>query len=158
MNPEVLDEIDRGILHLLQKDARNHSAAAIAEEVDVTANTVRNRIRRLEEEGIVEGYAPLLDYERADFQVKVAMICTAPSPGRTALAEEALDVAGVVEVRELMTGKRNVIVTAVAAETERMTEVASALHDIGLAIEEEELVKNDYAQPFDHFGIDDVHG
>ena len=33
MSSDELDEIDRGILHLLQQDARNCSAADIAEKV-----------------------------------------------------------------------------------------------------------------------------
>lgn len=154
MSSKSLDDVDRAILHLLQRDARNNSAADIADRVDVTANTVRNRIQRLEERGIVDGYAPVVEYERADYQIKVVMICTAPVPDRTDLAHEALEVENVIDVRELMTGKRNVLVTAVAAESETMTEIASNLHDIGLAVEGEELVKNDYTVPFDGFTPD----
>lgn len=154
MDPERLDEIDNGILHLLQVDARNKSAADIADAVGVTANTVRNRIRRLEERGVIEGYVPVVDYEQAGFQIMAVIVCTAPIPERKSLAQKALQVEGVTRVRELMTGHRNVLVTAVAAESESMTEVASRLHNLGLTIEEEELVKNDSARPFSHFGDD----
>jgi len=154
MTSDTLDEIDKGILHLLQEDARNMSATDIAEAVNVTANTVRNRVNRLEDRGIIDGYVPLIDYEQADFQIKAVMVYTAPIPDRRNLAENALTVDGVIHVRELMTGHRNVYVTAVAAESESLTEVASRLHNIGLSIEEEELVKNDYARPFSHFGED----
>ncbi|WP_293026987.1 Lrp/AsnC family transcriptional regulator [Natronococcus sp.] len=67
MASEELDEVDRAILYLLQEDARFNSAADIAGKVDVTANTVRNRIQRLEERGIIRGYIPLIDYEQADY-------------------------------------------------------------------------------------------
>lgn len=154
MPPDMLDEIDAGILHSLQENARNKSAAEIAEAVGVTANTVRNRIRRLEERGVIEGYVPLIDYEQADFQIKAVIVCTAPIPERKHLARKAVDVAGVTHVRELMTGHRNVLVTAVAAESKSLTDVASRLHNIGLTIEEEELVKNDTHRPFSHFGDD----
>lgn len=63
MSIDELDELDRGILHCLQEDARNNSAADIAEKVGVTANTVRNRIQRLEEEGVIQKYTPIIDYE-----------------------------------------------------------------------------------------------
>lgn len=154
MDPEELDETDRGILHMLQEDARNHSAADIADQVGVTANTVRNRIRRLEARGIVNGYVPLIDYEQAGYQLEVDMICTAPITDRSTLADKALEVEGVVHVRERMTGRRNVIATAVTAENDTLTAIASRLDDIGLTIEAEELVKNDHVQPFDHFGLD----
>lgn len=154
MARELLDEVDRGILHSLQQDARNISAAAIAEEVGVTANTVRNRITDLENRGIIEGYEPVINYENADYQIKVVMICTAPITERSVLAQEALDVSGVTHVREIMTGKKNVFVTAVTEENEKMTAIASQLTELGLVIEAEELVKNDYSQPFDHFVVD----
>lgn len=151
MASDDLDDLDRHILHLLQEDARHHSATDMAAETGVTANTVRNRIGRLEERGIVDGYVPVVRYERAGYQLTVTMRCTAPVPDRTALASEALSVPGVVAVRELMTGKRNVEVTVVAAEGEHITESARELYELGLAIEDEELVKNDYVQPFTGF-------
>lgn len=156
MAPDSLDAIDRGILHLLQRDARNHSAADIAAEVGVTANTVRNRIQRLEEREIVTGYVPRIDYEQAEYQLEVDVICTASINERAELACAALDVDGVVHVRERMTGRRNVIATAIAAESDDLTAIAGALDDAGLAVEGEELVKNDYEEPFDHFDPDDI--
>jgi DNA-binding Lrp family transcriptional regulator len=156
MVSKELDKVDRAILHLLQENARFTTAADIAEEVDVTANTVRNRIQRLEDRGIIKGYVPLIDYEKADFQLKVVIRCTAPVPDRTELAEEALGIKGVIEVRELMTGQRNVEVTVIADESEHLTAAATALTELGFDINDEELVKNDYEQPFDHFGQEDV--
>lgn len=156
MDPESLDDTDRGILHMLQEDARNHSATDIAEEVGVTANTVRNRIRRLEARGIIDGYVPLVDYEQAGYQLEVDMICTAPITDRASLAQKSMEISGIVHVRERMTGRRNVIATAVVAENDELTAIATRLDDIGLAVEAEELVKNDHVQPFDHFGLDEV--
>jgi len=51
-----LDNVDRGILHELQVDARNRTAQEIADKVDVSASTVRNRIEALEANGVIEGY------------------------------------------------------------------------------------------------------
>lgn len=84
------------------------------------------------------------------------MFCTALIPERPFLAKEALELNGVVGVRELMTGKRNVIVTAVAAEGEEITNVANAITELGLTIESEELMKNDYVRPFSQFGHDAI--
>lgn len=148
-----LDDINREILYMLQRDARHTTATDIAEQVGVTANTVRNRIRRLESRGVIHGYAPRIDYEAAGYQLEVDIICTAPITDRTTLAQEALDIDGVVHVRERMTGRRNVIATAVTAENDDLTAIASRLDDIGFTIEEEELVKNDYQTPFDGFSV-----
>lgn len=151
---EKLDAVDRRILYLLQEDARFTTATEIAEEVDVTANTVRNRIERLEEREIITGYIPLIDYERAEYPLKVVIRCTAPVPERTDLAKAALDVDGVTEVRELMAGQRNVEITVVASESQSVTVAASKLVELGFEIEEEELMKNDYRSPFDRFEVD----
>lgn len=151
MSSQELDAVDRGILHLLQEDARNNTAAAIAEHVGVTANTVRNRIARLEERGVLTGYVPEVDYEQAGYQLKVSIECSAPVPDRTDLAEQALDIDGVVGVRELMTGRGNIQLTVVADESEDVTTAAARIHDIGLDIEAEELVKNDHSRPFSRF-------
>lgn len=154
MDAYELDDVDRGILHKLQEDARNHSATDIAAEVGVTANTVRNRIGRLEERGVITGYVPEVRYEQAGYQLKVSIECSAPVPDRTDLAVRALEVDGVVSVRELMTGRGNIQLTVVADESEDVTEAAERIHDVGLEIEAEELVKNDHSRPFSHFDVE----
>jgi len=62
MSSTPLDEVDRGILFVLQQDARNTTIAEIADEVEVSSSTVRNRIDRLEDEGVIEGYYPKINY------------------------------------------------------------------------------------------------
>ncbi len=61
-----MDELDRKILALLQKNARL-SYREIARELKVAVGTVYNRVKRMEEEGIIRGFAPVLDYEKAGF-------------------------------------------------------------------------------------------
>ncbi|ELY58926.1 Lrp/AsnC family transcriptional regulator [Natronolimnohabitans innermongolicus] len=146
------DDIDRGILHRLQDDARHTTATDIAGEVGVTANTVRNRIDRLEEAGVITGYVPLLEYERTERPMRVVVECTAPVDERETLAEAALETGGVVLVRELVTGRGNLRIDVVAADTDEITATVSQLAAHGLEIEREELVKTEYRQPFDHFG------
>lgn len=68
MSDSPLDAVDRRILYLLQEDARYNTATEIAKQLDVSTNTVRNRIERLEEEGVVRGYNVDLDYAEAGFR------------------------------------------------------------------------------------------
>ncbi len=56
----TLDEIDRKILSLLQRDARMTNAA-IAAEVGLTAPSVFERIRKLEQRGVIKGYTVTID-------------------------------------------------------------------------------------------------
>lgn len=149
-----LDDVDRRILHRLQDDARHTTAADIAGDVGVTANTVRNRIQRLEDEGVIAGYVPLIDYERTEKAMHMVVQCTAPIHERGDRAATALELEGVVAVRELMTGERNLRIDVVAEDTDEITAIVSRLQRAGLEVREEELVKAEYRQPFDHFGSD----
>jgi Lrp/AsnC family transcriptional regulator, leucine-responsive regulatory protein len=152
MSQDTLDEVDRGILHLLQQDARNTTTTEMGEAVGVSASTVGNRLQRLENEGIVKGYHPQIDYHEADFPLRVLFVCTAPIPEREELAERALEANGVVNVKEIMAGVENVHVEAVARDRDNMVAIGRSLDDAGLDVMNEMLVKDEHVQPFDHFG------
>lgn len=151
-----LDDVDRAILQLLQRDARNATAVEMAEAIGVSDGTVRNRIENLEQRGVIQGYVPTVNYERAGYPLELQISCTARISERAELAKEALQIKGVVEVGELMTGRRNVQVMAVAPTHDGLTEIAVALDELGLDVENEELVSHHYFRPFNHFGVEDV--
>jgi len=65
---KLLDELDVSILRRLNQDARK-SFRDIARELKVSISTVSNRVKRLESEGIILGYAPLLDEKRLGYEV-----------------------------------------------------------------------------------------
>ncbi len=56
----ALDEVDRKILALLQRDGRMTNAA-IGAEVGLTAPSVFERVRKLEQRGVIRGYSALVD-------------------------------------------------------------------------------------------------
>ena len=56
----ALDRFDRDILHQLQRQGRM-SNQEVAEAVNLSPSPCLRRIRRLEEEGYIEGYVALLD-------------------------------------------------------------------------------------------------
>lgn len=58
-----LNDIDRSMLYDLSRDARRNSVTDIVDHVRVSAQTVRNRIKQLEESGVTKGYHPQIDYE-----------------------------------------------------------------------------------------------
>lgn len=153
-----LDKVDRAILQILQRDARHATAVEIAEKVGVSDGTVRNRIADLEEREVIEGYVPLINYEAAGYQLEIKIRCTARIIEREELAREALGITGVISVEEIMTGRKNVEVTAVAPTHDDLTEIAKALDELGLEVESEELTRHHYFRPFNHFGAEDVSG
>lgn len=150
-----VDEIDQRILYHLVVDARNTSAPTIAEEVDVTPATIRNRIRQLEEHGVVRGYHAAVDYEATDGKVTTEFTCTAPVGRRSQVAGEAGAVSGVVGVRELLTGQRNLVVTAVGTDTDDVDRIAQQLSSLELTIEREAIVRDETVLPYEPFAPED---
>lgn len=155
MAEKPLDDLDRYIIYSLQGDARHTSASTIAEDQDVAPSTVRHRIRQLEDRGIITGYPLDIDYERAGLQLHTLIVCNAPIPEREALAREALEVRGVVNVQEIMTGEENVLVNAVGVDHDDLSRIGQDLNALGLEIVDEDLVRNSYFQPFHQFADED---
>ncbi|MGW4890350.1 Lrp/AsnC family transcriptional regulator [Streptomyces murinus] len=63
-----LDAIDWRILDVLQRDGRT-SFADLARAVSMSASAVTERVRRLEEGGVISGYAAVVDPERVGLGV-----------------------------------------------------------------------------------------
>jgi DNA-binding Lrp family transcriptional regulator len=147
-----LDEIDRRIVYELMREARNTAAPAIADEVNVSPGTIRNRIEGLEEAGVLRGYTAAVDFEEAEGHLTNLYVCNVPVAERNALAAEATAIPGVVNVRELMTGRRNLHVVAVGGDTEALRRVARALTKLGNEIEDETLVEAETHSPYAPFG------
>jgi DNA-binding Lrp family transcriptional regulator len=158
MTLEGLDDLDQKIIYELQNDARRTSSGMIAEEAGVSASTVRNRIQRLEEQGLVSGYHADVEYETAGYQLYTLIICTAPVPRREELAAAALDVPGVVRVTEIMTGEENVHVSAVGEDGDDLSRIGRDLDELGLEVADEDLIRNEYAGAFDGFKSDNKNG
>src|ERR1700757_549606 len=67
--PEIeLDEIDLGILALLQENCRT-SLARIGEQVDLTPPSVIERVKKLEDSGVIRGYHAILDARRLGMDI-----------------------------------------------------------------------------------------
>ena len=150
MSESSIDATDRHILHLLQEDARAN-ITDIADAVGVSGNTVRNRIEVLEDRGVINGYNIDIDYQKAGLDLHFAFTCTARVSEREELAMQALDIPGVVEVREFMTGRQNVFIEGVGSDVDDITREAEALDGLGLGIEAEALIRGDYSKSLDYF-------
>ncbi|KYH24842.1 HTH-type transcriptional regulator Ptr1 [Halalkalicoccus paucihalophilus] len=151
-----LDDIDRRILYYLRVDARNTTAPMIAEEVDVSAATIRNRIDQLEEKGVIQGYHADIDYEIADGKLMNIFLCNAPTNVDDIVAR-VLQVPGVVHVRSTMTGRENLHVQAIGDNTQDLTRIKQELAELKLEIEDEGLVNGEYYRPYDQYGPAETH-
>lgn len=67
-----MDDLDREILRHLNGDARM-SYRDLAREVGVSIGTVSARVKRLESEGVILGYAPILDGGKLGYDVMAVL-------------------------------------------------------------------------------------
>lgn len=146
-----MDDIDRGILYLLQRDARNTTTGEIASRLGVATSTVSARLNDLEERGVVRGYRPIVDYEAADVPFTVRVDCTVSPSRRAGLVDDVVDLHNVLDVHTYHTGESNLSVTAAGPDRGSVGGVERALADLGLTVERTVLYEAKRLQPFDHF-------
>jgi len=80
-----LDRIDRKILDTLAKNGRL-SAAELGRRVGLTKTPVQTRLKRLEEDGYIRGYAAIIDHDRLG-EGHVAFVQVTLSDTRSAALE-----------------------------------------------------------------------
>jgi len=153
-----IDSIDEQILYYLSQEARHTSAPDIAEKVDVSPPTVRNRIRRLEEDGVIRGYHADIDYQKVSGRLTNHYVCSTGNRDREEMAQRVLDVPGVINVREIMSGKGDLRITVVGTDTDDLTRIAQGITSLGIEIDDEDLVHREYFHPYAPFGPRDKEG
>lgn len=146
-----LDEIDRRIIYRLSQDARNTPASDIADEMGVSPGTVRNRIKKLEDRGIIRGYHADIDYEKAGNRFVTFFKSSSSIYNRGELARKALQVPRVINVYELLTGEMDLYIKAVANNTGDISKIARKLHELGIEIEDEDIVQRDHFSSYEPF-------
>ncbi|MFP8951514.1 winged helix-turn-helix transcriptional regulator [Natrialbaceae archaeon A-arb3/5] len=119
-----LDETDLTILELLTEDARR-PYKEIADRVDLTPPAVSDRISRLEEQGIIQGFTVDVDRERLAGETAV-LLALEPKPAAVdEVYRAATDLDGAETVLEGMDGR--VLVHATIPETSVRSWLASTI-------------------------------
>ena len=126
----ALDEIDWRILGLLQEDARL-SFAEIGRRVNMSSPAVTERVQRLEEAGIIEGYTAKVNYTKLGYPIR-ASICIAnlkdgKPENRVALMNRIPEV---IECHRV-TGPDSYLVMVAAADMARLEQVIMQLDELG---------------------------
>jgi len=116
-----LDETDRAILRILQEDART-PFSEVARRIDMSSATVHDRVGRMEDAGVIEGYHAEIDPKAVGYGVS-AFVGLRVEQGRE---EDTLDrLQDLDDVREihLTTGEWDVILRVVVEDTDRLREL-----------------------------------
>lgn len=152
MVSKELDNVDKGILYLLQKDARRHTTEEMAEKVGVSSSTVANRINRLEERGVILGYHPIINYSETGLGHHLLITATVPLQDKEKMLDDVMMVSGVVSIRELLTNNENLSLEVVGLTAEDIEDTLEALDSLGVDIERMEMMKQERTNPYNHFG------
>ena len=104
----VLDRLDRQILALLQDDGRM-TKLELSEKIGLSPTPCLRRVKRLEEEGVILGYAAIIDQKAYGLPLSVFVSIRLNQQTQEQIDEFEKAVAGWTEVTEcyLMTGSRD---------------------------------------------------
>lgn len=123
-----LDDINRDLLDLLQTDGRM-SYRELGERVGLTAPAVTERIRKLEEQGVIRGYRAVVDYDALGFPLLCIIRLNSPRGGQgvdTLIA----DIPEVIEANRV-TGSESHVIRARVRDTAHLEELLHRLWEHG---------------------------
>ena len=116
-----LDETDREILRILMDDART-PFSEVARQIDMSSATVHDRVGRMEDAGVIEGYHARVDPRAIGLNIS-AIVGLRVEQGRE---EETLtrltEIDGVQEVH-LTTGQWDVMMRVIAEDADQLREL-----------------------------------
>jgi Lrp/AsnC family transcriptional regulator for asnA, asnC and gidA len=121
MSDVELDETDREILRILQSDART-PFSEVARQIDMSSATVHDRVNRMEEEGVIEGYHAKVDPKSVGLGIS-AIVGLRVEQGREEETLERLTRIGGVQEVFLTTGQWDVMMRVYAADADNLREL-----------------------------------
>jgi Lrp/AsnC family leucine-responsive transcriptional regulator len=114
-----MDEIDARIITELQRDGRL-SVTDLSERIGLTPTPCARRLRRLEEDGVITGYAAQVDAARLGFALTVFVFVELERQSHETLERFEAAIRRFDEVVEchLMTGTRDILLKVMCADLE----------------------------------------
>jgi Lrp/AsnC family leucine-responsive transcriptional regulator len=111
-----MDEVDRAILNMLQENARVPNAE-MARRVGMAPSAVLERVRRLEERGVIEGYEARLNPQALGLGALAFVFVQADDrPGPQETGEQLAEIPEVLEVHHIA-GEDSYLVKVRVADT-----------------------------------------
>ena len=121
-NTANLDAIDWQILELLRKNARQ-TYSAIGRNVGLAHATIYDRIKRMEQYGVIKKYTAIIDLEKAGTKNITAIMTIFPDPKQSEkVAEKLCQAPQVVEVYTSLSEELLIIAKVIAENQEDLHE------------------------------------
>lgn len=119
-----LDEFDRKIIQALQEDARM-PVAQVAERTALSATPVSRRIKRLEDDGVILGYQPVLNPRHLGFELDAYVLINLDghSDENISRFEQAIHGNPYVIACHAVTGDMDYLVHVIARDVEHLSQI-----------------------------------
>ncbi|WP_297507914.1 Lrp/AsnC family transcriptional regulator [Thermococcus sp.] len=128
MTRSGLDEIDRKILAILQKNSRT-PLREISKEVGLAESTIYERIKKLKEKGIIRKFTVILDPEALGFRILSFVLIKARAGMYSHVAEELMRYPEIVEVYET-TGDYDMLIKIRTRSSEELNDFLDRIGEI----------------------------
>ncbi|MFA9416902.1 HTH-type transcriptional regulator Lrp [Natrinema sp. HArc-T2] len=119
------ENLDADLVNELLGNGRA-SLRSLAETLDVSVTTVSNHLSDLEEEGVIEGYTPVVDYDAVGYDVTAVMQLKAEGSALPEITQTLKDHRQMISVYEV-TGNYDVIAIGKFKDTDDMNEEIKSL-------------------------------
>jgi DNA-binding Lrp family transcriptional regulator len=122
------DRLDAELLAALMGDGRL-PVAELAERLGVSRNTAQQRLRRLEGDGVITGYAPQLDLKALGFGVEAVISVQIDQRRMRGIVEELRRIPGVLAAR-IQTGSEDLLLQGATRTLEDLQDLTAAIVEI----------------------------
>ena len=126
-----MDGLDRKILHSLSNDARR-PLARVAEELQIAQTTLHQRVRRLEEQGVITGSRLVVDWDQAGLPVAALISIEVTRRGSLADTAERISANPYVMSCFAITGEFDLLLVVRAESSAHLGEILEDLRNQGL--------------------------
>ncbi|WP_290809852.1 HTH-type transcriptional regulator Lrp [Halovivax sp.] len=139
------ENLDSKLVNALLGDGRA-SLRSLAEELDVSVTTVSNHLSDLEEEGVIEGYTPRVDYDALGYDVTAVIQLKVEGDALPEITDRLREHRQMISVYEV-TGDYDVIAVGKFEDTDGMNEgIKSLLTDPDIKESNTSVVLNAVAE------------
>ncbi len=129
IKPVHLNDIDRQIIRSLLEDA-SKSKAEIARSVGLTPNAVFERLRKLDERRVIQGYAVRLDPQALGSKLLAFVFVAESKPVRTVKMGPRLAQLPNIEEVHRVAGRDCFLLKVRAADTDELTRILDEIGEI----------------------------
>ena len=127
-----LDEIGRNLLAILQRDGRI-PLSELGRRVGLSPPAVAERVRRMEDTGLIGGYRAIVDRARLGWPMTAFMRVTCPGNKYQAIRQLALDLPEVIDCHHV-TGEDSFFLKLAVGSVEHLERVIDRFRDLGRTV------------------------